>query len=104
MPTYEYECEACSLKFEVKRGFHEKGGDSCPQCGLAGKRIYFAPPLIFKGPGFYCTDSRTEKDPELEAKAKADAAEKALKEEPKKPVAKAESKDPGNGHERLASD
>ena len=66
MPVYEYDCLKCLSKFEVQRGFHETGGNSCPKCGAEGRRIYFAPPLIFKGPGFYTTDSRTEVDPALE--------------------------------------
>jgi len=68
MPVYEYECLRCSSTFEVKRGFHETGGNLCPKCGTEGRRIYFAPPLIFKGPGFYVTDSRPEVDPYLEEK------------------------------------
>lgn len=50
-------------------------------CQTEGRRVYCAPFLVFKGPGFYVTDSRTEKDPEVEhAKQEKETAEKALKE------------------------
>ncbi|MGI2335153.1 MAG: FmdB family zinc ribbon protein [Dehalogenimonas sp.] len=65
MPTYEYDCLTCKSRFEVTRKFSETGGNNCPKCGAEGQRIYFAPHLVFKGPGFYVTDSRTEVDPEI---------------------------------------
>jgi putative FmdB family regulatory protein len=58
MPTYDYECSKCKSRYEVTRGFHEKGGDACPTCGGKGTFIYSAPPLIFKGGGFYVTETR----------------------------------------------
>ena len=67
MPVYEYDCVKCVFRFEVTRRFHETGGNACPKCGAEGQRIYFPPHLVFKGSGFYVTDSRTETDPSLEA-------------------------------------
>ena len=59
MPIYEYECKKCASVFEVNRSFNESSSPiSCPKCGAKGKRIYHAPPLLFKGSGFYVTDSR----------------------------------------------
>jgi putative FmdB family regulatory protein len=81
MPVYEYECLNCQSKFEVTRKFSETGGNVCPKCGGEGRRVYCAPFLVFKGPGFYVTESRTEKDPEVEhAKKEKESAEKAAKE------------------------
>lgn len=57
MPIYEYECEKCLLRFEEKRHFGEDGGASCPQCQGEARRIFSPVPIIFKGPGFYVTDS-----------------------------------------------
>ena len=77
MPTYEYDCSKCNIRFEVIRKFSETGGNVCPRCGGEGQRVYFAPHLVFKGPGFYVTDSRTEVDPEIEHRKKEkEAAEK----------------------------
>ena len=58
MPTYEYECKKCARQFEVVRSFKDEEGGICPTCGHVGQRIYAAPPLLFKGSGFYVTDSR----------------------------------------------
>jgi putative FmdB family regulatory protein len=60
MPTYEYQCKACDLKFEVKRGFSESPGASCPACQRQAQRIFSPVPIVFKGLGFYVTDSAAE--------------------------------------------
>jgi len=107
MPVYDYECPACQHKFEVTRKFSETGGSTCSRCGAEGRRVYSAPFLVFKGPGFYVTDSRTEKDPEAEhPKKEKEAAEKAAAEPEKKateadsakskPAAKAERSSPAS--------
>ena len=60
MPTYEYECVKCSLRFELKRQFSDNGSNFCPQCGSEARRVFSPVPIIFKGPGFYVTDSRKD--------------------------------------------
>lgn len=77
MPVYEYECAQCNKRFEITRGFSEEGQVCCPRCGKEACRIYTAPPLIFKGSGFYITDSRKKAE---EAKPAASVAEKPAKE------------------------
>jgi putative FmdB family regulatory protein len=81
MPVYEYECDACNHRFERKQGFHEKPVARCPRCGARPRRVIHSAPVIFKGSGFYITDSR-KKPPEL-GKVKEKPAEKKAKE--KKP-------------------
>jgi putative FmdB family regulatory protein len=58
LPTYEFECTCCPSRFELKRGFHEEGPVNCPGCGGKAKRRFSSVPIIFKGSGFYVTDSR----------------------------------------------
>jgi putative FmdB family regulatory protein len=58
MPIYEYECEKCHSRFEVKRNFGEDGSAHCPQCSGKACRIFTSVPVIFKGSGFYVTDNR----------------------------------------------
>jgi putative FmdB family regulatory protein len=60
MPTYEYQCKACDLMFEVKRGFSESPGASCPICHFQAQRIFSPVPIVFKGLGFYVTDNAAE--------------------------------------------
>ena len=58
MPIYEYECEECRLRFELRRSFSEDGGISCPKCAGYAQRLFSPVPIIFKGSGFYVTDNR----------------------------------------------
>ena len=58
MPIYEYECEKCSLRFELRRRFSEDGGAECPECHGEARRLFSPVAIIFKGPGFYVTDNR----------------------------------------------
>ena len=58
MPTYEYQCSACSNRYETREGFDAPSRQPCPKCGGQAKRLLFAPPIVFKGSGFYVTDSR----------------------------------------------
>ena len=57
MPVYEYECQQCSLKFEVKKRFREESGAVCPRCHAEARRIFSPVPIFFKGSGFYVTDN-----------------------------------------------
>ena len=58
MPIYEYECNICHHLFELKQGFDEEPVAECPKCAGEARRVLQSPPIIFKGSGFYVTDSR----------------------------------------------
>jgi len=58
VPTYEYACESCGNRYEKREGFDAKPQQKCPACGKLAQRVLFAPPVVFKGSGFYKTDSR----------------------------------------------
>lgn len=57
MPTYEYACPA-GHRYEKREGFDAPASQRCAQCRRTAKRVLFAPPIVFKGSGFYVTDSR----------------------------------------------
>ncbi|MDY7019019.1 MAG: FmdB family zinc ribbon protein [Chloroflexota bacterium] len=57
MPIYEYECRYCSVRFEIKRTFNDESKVICHRCGGETRRVFSPVPIIFKGPGFYCTDN-----------------------------------------------
>ncbi len=61
MPTYDYECQACSHTFELFQSISKKPIRKCPRCGkLKAKRLIGAgSTIIFKGSGFYQTDYRS---------------------------------------------
>jgi putative FmdB family regulatory protein len=72
MPIYEYECDRCHHRFEIRQGFHDKPEAECPQCKEKARRVFHPTPFIFKGSGFYVTDHRpaekgTEKSKEGES-------------------------------------
>ncbi len=58
MPIYEYECGYCHFRFEKKQTFSEAAEAICPQCQRKASRVFHPAPIIFKGSGFYITDSR----------------------------------------------
>ena len=58
MPTYEYKCSACDNQYEKHEGFDAPSRQPCPRCGGQARRMLFPPPIVFKGSGFYVTDSR----------------------------------------------
>ena len=64
MPLYEYECGHCSYRFEMRQGFDEEPQAMWPQCQGRARRVFHAAPIIYKGSGFYITDSRKGKEPE----------------------------------------
>jgi len=83
MPIYEYECEKCACHFELKRPFSEDAGSPCcPRCRSKVRRIFSPSVILFKGSGFYVTDSRSNLNRPSE-EGKADKVEGGRREEGK---------------------
>ena len=57
MPTYQYACTVCSHEFEAFQSFTEESLTQCPECQGEIKKVYSAVGVVFKGSGFYKTDS-----------------------------------------------
>jgi putative FmdB family regulatory protein len=64
MPLYDYRCAACGAIVEIRHGFHENHTGVCPKCGGALARVFNPAPILFKGSGFYVTDSRSKSSSE----------------------------------------
>lgn len=61
MPTYEYHCSTCNASYELRQGFSAETTHPCEECGKGiAKRVLYAPPIVFKGSGWYITDSRNK--------------------------------------------
>ncbi|MGP0107343.1 MAG: FmdB family zinc ribbon protein [Acidimicrobiales bacterium] len=59
MPTYEYHCDDCDRNFDVVQSFHDDPLTTCPTCGAPVRKVFGNVGIVFKGSGFYKTDSRT---------------------------------------------
>ena len=74
MPTYEYECTSCEHTFEVQQKFSDEPKSHCPRCRAKVRRVIHPAGIIFKGSGWYVTDSRSGSE---RAKFKGDDKEPA---------------------------
>ncbi|HEX6352268.1 FmdB family zinc ribbon protein [Actinophytocola sp.] len=60
MPTYQYACTACDHRFDAVQSFSDPSLTECPECGGKLRKLYGSVGVVFKGSGFYRTDSRSE--------------------------------------------
>jgi putative FmdB family regulatory protein len=60
MPTYQYACTNpdCGNRFELVQSFTDAAVAECPVCGQPVRKVYGSVGVVFKGSGFYRTDSR----------------------------------------------
>jgi putative FmdB family regulatory protein len=59
MPTYEYACVKCGHEFEAFQSFNDSALTECPECKGELRKVYSNVGVVFKGSGFYKTDSRS---------------------------------------------
>ncbi len=57
MPVYQYKCTCCDHEFDLKQSFDDESTAPCPKCHNGARRLFRPVPIIFKGSGFYVTDS-----------------------------------------------
>jgi putative FmdB family regulatory protein len=77
MPLYDYACTQCGRVHEVRHGFDETHTGVCEACGAPLRRVFNPAPVLFKGSGFYVTDSRrtsSASKPEKPAEAPAETS------------------------------
>ena len=60
MPTYEYRCDNCGKNFDFVQSFDATPLTECPTCGMPVKKVFGSVGIVFKGSGFYKTDSRPD--------------------------------------------
>jgi putative FmdB family regulatory protein len=71
MPVYDFQCEKCGSEFEAERAFGSTAKMKCPHCGSTRTtKVFSAAGIVFKGSGFYVTDSKSgaSKSPEKTGK------------------------------------
>ena len=59
MPTYSYACTACEHHFDTVQKFTEPSLTDCPECSGRLRKLFSSVGIVFKGSGFYRTDSRS---------------------------------------------
>jgi putative FmdB family regulatory protein len=58
VPTYQYACTSCGEQLEVVQAFSDEPLTECPACGGRLRKVFHSVGVVFKGSGFYRTDSR----------------------------------------------
>ena len=85
VPKYQYQCKDCGQSLEVQQSFTDDALTVCPHCGGDLRKVFNAVGVVFKGSGFYKTDSRS-------SSTASDAAKPAAQDS--KPAPKVESAAP----------
>jgi len=89
VPTYQYSCTECGHFFEAVQSFSDESLTVCPECDGRLRKVFNAVGVVFKGSGFYRTDSRGSSTAS-ESGSGAGGSEGTPKSDPK-PAAKSES-------------
>lgn len=74
MPTYDYQCRSCGTIIEIIHPMIEDGPSTCEVCGGEMRRILHPAGIIFKGSGFYKTDSRSASSASVPSGTKSSTA------------------------------
>jgi putative FmdB family regulatory protein len=72
VPIYDYRCDHCGHVFSAVQSFNDQALDTCPNCGKQPRRLITAPAVVFKGSGWYKTDSRGKAPSEAGDGSKSD--------------------------------
>jgi putative FmdB family regulatory protein len=85
VPTYQYACTECGEPLEVVQKFSDDALTECPACGGRLRKIFSPAAIVFRGSGFYRTDSRSGSGAASTTKdTKKDGAKTETKSETKK--------------------
>ena len=82
MPTYSYHCDTCGHDFDAFQKFSDDPLTECPECAAPIRRVIQPVGVVFKGSGWYITDSRPKSssdgsDSSSKTKASSEKSEKA---------------------------
>jgi putative FmdB family regulatory protein len=87
MPIYDYRCDHCGHAFSAVQSYKDEPLAKCPNCGKKPRRLITSAAIVFKGSGWYKTDSRPAPKAENEAKTETKAETKADTKSGTKPAA-----------------
>ena len=81
MPTYEYACRSCGTHVEVYQRFSDPPLTECGVCGGPLRKVFHPAGILFKGSGFYATDSRRGRDHDGAARTEGGGGKKGANRE-----------------------
>src|SRR5947208_11704965 len=88
MPTYEYVCRSCGTHVEVFQHFSDPPLTECGVCGGQLRKVFHPAGILFKGSGFYATDSRRRSSSSSDGgSSKSDESSGGKRSEAKEPAA-----------------
>ncbi|HME78900.1 MAG TPA: FmdB family zinc ribbon protein [Mycobacterium sp.] len=74
MPTYSYACTECDNRFDVVQAFTDDALTTCEQCSGRLRKLFGSVGVVFKGSGFYRTDSRESAKSSTNGSAKSSSS------------------------------
>ena len=92
MPMYEYLCDSCHHRFDIKQKFTDESLTICPNCGQRIHRVIQPAKVVFKGSGFYITDHKGSSAVLDGSKADAKSDSKSTNDAEAKPAAEKAAK------------
>jgi putative FmdB family regulatory protein len=99
VPTYQYACTACEHRFEIVQKFTESSLTECPECAGRLRKLYGSVGVVFKGSGFYRTDSRAgEKSGDKSGDKSSEKAPAAASDSSSSTSSSSESKKPSESN------
>jgi putative FmdB family regulatory protein len=90
MPIYDYRCDHCGHAFSAVQSYKDEPLEKCPNCGKKPRRLIVPSAIVFKGSGWYKTDSR----PAEKSETKTDTPTKSEGKTESKTDSKADTKPP----------
>jgi putative FmdB family regulatory protein len=76
VPTYSYACTACEHHFDTVQKFTDQSLTDCPECSGPLRKLFSSVGIVFKGSGFYRTDSRSGNSDKPSSNGKSETAAK----------------------------
>lgn len=97
MPTYQYACTECGHGFEAVQSFTDAALTECPQCAGRLRKVFNSVGIVFKGSGFYRTDSREGAKPATNGSADKGSADSKTETAKETVKAKADTSSSSSG-------
>ena len=96
MPTYQYACTECGHEFEAVQKFSDPALTECPSCTGKLRKVFSAVGVVFKGSGFYRTDSRAGAKAETKSDSPSTSSDKSTPSSPSSDASSGSSSSTGS--------